>query len=387
MTAALRPLSSSVVDVLDAVRELAPAIEARVDEIESARRLPLDLVERLTAAGCFRMVLPESHGGAGADVMSAMRVFEELSRVDASVGWTVVIGCCGWIDLAELPRSSFDAVFPRGKDVIVGGVFNPTGFAIPVDGGYKINGRWSFASGCQHCDWLYGNCIDTSSGEPQLRIAVFDPAEVTIEDTWSVSGLRGTGSHHFVANDVVVPDERTFLAFVGPACVDEPVVRIPVPATFALAIASVAVGIARGALGDIIALATDKVSLLASSALAANPLFQHQLGEADVRLRAARSLLYAEAEEAWATAEVSGDFTPQHRARLRSAAVFATTTASDVVDTAYRAGGGSSLYNDSPLQRRLRDIHAVTQHFLVKEDTLTTVGAILAGQEPDLTIF
>lgn len=387
MTTAQRSVSNTGVDVLDAVRELAPAIEARVGEIESARRLPLDLVERLTEAGCFRMVLPESHGGAGVDLMSAMRVFEELSRTDASVGWTVMIGSSGWIDLAELPRSTFDTVFPRGKDVIVGGVFNPTGVAIPVDGGYKINGRWSFASGCQHCDWLYGNCIDTSSGDPQLRIALFDPAEVTIEDTWWVSGLRGTGSHHFAADNVVVPVERTFLAFVGPTCVDEPIVRIPVPATFALAIASVAVGIARGALDDIVALAADKVPLLAGSALAGNPLFQHQLGEADVKLRAARSLLYSEAEEAWATAAVSGEFTPQHRARLRSAAVFATTMAADVVAAAYRAGGGSALYNDSPLQRRLRDIHAVTQHFLVKEDTLTTVGAILAGQEPDLTVF
>ena len=374
-------------DVLEAVRDLAPAIAERAAEIEASRRVPPDLLARLTDAGCFRMLLPHSHGGAGGDLTSAMHVFEELARADASVGWIVALGASTWIDVAELPRSTFDAMYPVGGDVVISGVFNPTGVAIPVAGGYQVNGRWSFASGCEHAHWLYGNCIDTSTGEPQLRIAVFRPDEVEIEDTWFVSGLRGSGSHHFTAHDVVVPAERTFLAFADPVCLDEPLLRIPVPATLALEFASVAIGVAQGALDDIVALATSKTPLLASATLAANPLFQFQLGEADVKLRAARSLLYAEASAAWAAAASDDEFTPQLRARLRSAAVWATDAATAVVDMAYRAGGGSSLYDESLLQRRLRDIRAISQHFLVKPDTLTTVGAIIAGQEPELTVF
>jgi indole-3-acetate monooxygenase len=143
----------------------------------------------------------------------------------------------------------------------------------------------------------------------------------------------------------------------------------------------------EGALGEAFALASGKMPLLSGSALAANPLFQHRFATADTRLRAARALLYENAEAAWRTAASGSEFTLEQRARMRAAAVWAASTASAVVDTAYQTGGGTSLYADSPLQRRLRDIHAVTQHFLVKPDTLTTAGAVLAGQDADLTVF
>jgi indole-3-acetate monooxygenase len=377
--------------IFDAVSELAPTIAARADEIEAARRLPPDLVTELTAAGCFGMLRPPSHGGAGVDLATSMRVYEDLSRTDASVGWTVAIGAGCWLDLVGLPRSTFDAVFADDPDVMVGGGIAPAGVATPADGGYRVTGRWGFVSGCQHCDWIYGNCIEEGAAGngtmPPLRIALFRAGEVEIEDTWSVSGLCGTGSHDVVAENVFVPAERTFALLSAEPCLDDPLVRIPLPSPYALQMASVAVGIAQGALGDILALAADKVPLFAGASLAANPLFQNQLGEADARLRAARALLYAEAAEAWAAALACDQFTPEHRARIRASGVLAADTAAAVVDMAYRAGGGSSLYRSSPLQRRFRDVHALTQHFLVKLDSLTTVGAVMAGQEVDTTFL
>jgi len=128
-------------------------------------------------------------------------------------------------------------------------------------------------------------------------------------------------------------------------------------------------------------------TLLAGASLARNPLFQHQMGEADAKLRAARILLHADAAAAWVTAAAGGACAPDQRARIRSTATWAAATAASVVDTAYRAGGGTSLYSVHPLQRRFRDVHALTQHFLVKLDTLTTAGAVLAGAEADLTVF
>jgi alkylation response protein AidB-like acyl-CoA dehydrogenase len=372
--------------VLEGARALAPKIAARAAEIEAARRVPLDLIKELTAAGCFRMLVPRSHRGGGLDLMSAMRVFEELSRADASVGWTVMIGAGAWRDLSGLPRATFDALY-ADPDVIIGGVFSPAGVAVPVDKGYRVSGRWAFASGCQHCHWLYGNCVEDSGGVPQVRTVVFSPADVEIEDTWSVSGLCGTGSHHFAAHDVFVEAARTCLPFSDPPCVDEPLVRIPPPPVFALAIGSAAIGIAQGALDDILALSASKVPLLSRGALATNPLFQHQLGATDANVRAARTLLYSDATAAWTTAEAGGTFTPDHRARIRATATWVATTAASVVDAAYGSGGGSSLYSDNPLQRRFRDIHALTQHFLVKRDTFTTAGAVLAGAEVDLTVF
>ncbi len=317
----------------------------------------------------------------------AMRVYEALSRADASVGWTVANGSGAWRDLAGLPRAAFDAVFAEGADVTVGGVFAPAGLAERVDGGYRVSGRWGFASGCLHWDWLFGNCLEEVDGERRLRTVLFSASEIAIEDTWTVSGLCGTGSHHFTADEVFVPIARTCPTLEAEPCVDVPLVRIPTPALFALAITSVALGVAQGAVDDILALAGAKTPLLAQAALAANPLFQYQLANADSELRAARGLTYDEARAAWAAAVGRSPFSMEQRARIRATAAWATARAAAVVDFAYHAGGGSSVYADNPLQRRMRDIHAITQHFLIKPDTLTTAGAVLAGQDVDLPVF
>ena len=375
-------------DVLASARALAPAIAARAAEIEAARRVPRDLLDDIARAGCFRLVLPPSHGGIGADLPSALRVYEALAAADTSVAWITMIGGGSWIDLAGLPRASFDALFPGTGEVIVAGVFSPSGTIGAVDGGYRVNGRWSFASGCEHADLIFGNCVEgIVDGVPQLRIAVLSPDDVVIEDTWTVSGLRGTGSHHFRVDDVVVRADRTLMPLADEPCLDAPIVHIPAPALFAPMIAGVALGTARAALDDIEALATGKVPLLDAAPLATNPTFQFDLATADTELRAARALLHETTASVWDTAERGDPFTLEQRARARAAAAWVTARAAATVDTAYRAGGGSSLYADSPLQRRLRDVHAITQHFLVKPDTLRTAGAILAGQEPDVMVF
>jgi alkylation response protein AidB-like acyl-CoA dehydrogenase len=375
-------------DVLGAARRLAPAIAARADEVEAGRRLPRDLLDELIAAGVFRLVRPATHGGVGADLPGAMRVFEALARADASVGWTAMIGSGSWCDLASLPRASFDELFSGAPDVITAGVFSPSG-SIAVDGdGYRVTGRWSFASGCEHADWIYGNCIEgIVDGVPRLRIAVFSPGQVVIEDTWTVSGLCGTGSHHFHVDSVLVPAELTLNPMADPPSVDAPIVRVPPPSLFALAVAGVALGAAQGAMDDIVAVAADKVPLLRSRPLGTSPTFQLELATADTELRAARALIYETAEAAWEAAVAATELTLPDRARIRAAAAWATERAADVVRAAYRAGGGGSIYAASPLQRRLRDIDALSQHFLVRRDTLTTAGAILAGQDVDVMVF
>jgi indole-3-acetate monooxygenase len=380
--------TTSPQDVLDAARKLAPTITARAAEIEDNRRIPRDLLDELIRARVFGLLRPVTHGGVGADLPDALPVFETLARADTSVGWTVMIGSGSWCDLVQLPRRTFDELFDAQPDVITAGVFNPTGTIAEADCGYEVTGRWSFASGCEHADWFFANCIEgVVDGVPQFRIAVFAPDQVVIENTWTVSGLAGTGSHHFHVDSVVVPADRTLRPLIDPPCLDAAIVNVPVPSLSALAIASVALGCAQGALDDILAIAADKVPLLANEPLAANPLFHVELATADTELRAARALIYEAAEGAWQTASRAEAFTLDHRARIRAAAVWATERAAAVVGTAYRSGGGGSIFTASPLQRRLRDINAVTQHFLVRRDTLTTAGAILAGQDVEVMVF
>ena len=133
--------------------------------------------------------------------------------------------------------------------------------------------------------------------------------------------------------------------------------------------------------------ATEKTPLLADSQLAANPHFQYELADADTGVRAARGLLYETAKQLWETAVEGVELSWEQRAHIRAAAVWATERAADAVTTAYRLGGGTSIYLTSPLQRRLRDVNAVTQHFLLRPDTLTTAGAILAGQDVEVPVL
>jgi indole-3-acetate monooxygenase len=373
--------------VLDAARRLAPSISARAGEIEAGRRVPRALLDDLVAAGVFRILRPTTHGGAEADLTGAMRLFETLARADASVAWTAMIGSASWCDLVSLPRATFDELF-AAPDAITAGAFAPAGTAGAAEGGYRVSGRWGFASGCQHADWIYGNCVEgVDDGVPRLRIAVFAPGQVEIEDTWAVSGLCGTGSHHFHVDALVVPAERTLDPMVPAPCLDTPIVRVPIASLIALTIASVAVGCAQGALDEIVGVAADKVPLLASGHLAGSPTFQLELATAEAELRAARALIYEMAEGTWETASAGEEPSLHDRARMRAGAVWATERAADVVRTAFRAGGGGSIYMASPLQRRLRDIDAITQHFIVRRDTLVTAGAILAGQEVEPMVF
>jgi alkylation response protein AidB-like acyl-CoA dehydrogenase len=371
-------------EILDAVKALA--IAERSEEIEQARRVPPDLIDELTTAGCFRMLAPRSHGGPELDLASQMRVNEQLARADGSVGWTVMIGSVTPAVLGRLPRQTFDAVYADGPDVVFAGALNPTGVATPTDDGFTVNGQWAFASGCDHCHWFLAHAIVDDGRMPPVRMMLLPPSDVTIKDTWSVAGLCGTGSHDFAVEDAFVPAERSF-ALGGEPCLDTPLLQLPIKSLIALEAAAVAVGIAQGALDEITALATKKVPAFDKTSLAGSATFQHQLGEADASLRAARALLYADAEALWATAAGGGDLTNEQRARSRSTATWAVRAAASVVDTAYTAGGGSAIYSTSPLQRRLRDVHVLTQNAGIKLDTLTKVGAVLAGQEPDPAFF
>jgi len=372
--------------ILDAVTSMVPAIAGRGDEIEHARRVPPDLMAALTAAGCFRLAVPKRHGGIEADLATSREQIRVLARADGSVAWTTMIGSVAPLLLGLLPTETIDEIYEAGPDVILAGAFNPSGVATPVDGGYRVSGRWSFASGCQHASWFMAHCLVDDGRMPPLRMMVLPPSHVEIIDTWLTAGLCGTGSHDFIIDDVFVPEART-LAVWDESKFAAPLFQIPELSLSSMMIATVAVGIAEGALAELTALATTKVPMLAEAALATNPHFQYQLGEAVAHLAAAGALLDAEADAAWSQAVAGAELTPEQRARIRAAATWATRSATEVVDTAYTAAGGTAMYTSSPLQRRLRDVHAVTQHYVVKADTFTKAGAVLAGQEIDLTFL
>ncbi len=381
-------LAPSIAEVTNRARAVAARLPARAADIEAARRLPADLLSDLLAAGTFRVLLPQSHGGSEATLMEALALYELLATADPATGWTVMIGATGWCDLARLPRSSFDALFGSPATPILAGAFAPTGTIVPIDAGYELTGRWAFASGCEHATHFFANAVEGFvDGHPSMRMSVLDADAVEIEDTWDVIGLRGTGSHHVNTTGARIASDRTFVPLVDPPCIDTPIVRIPTPAVFALAIASVAIGTARGALDTASEIAHRRVPLLDASPLATDTHFHHDLARADAGLGAARALIFDVAGRLWDRADGGTETSLHERARARAAAVWATETALATTEFAYRAGGGGAVYDDNPLQRRLRDMHALTQHFLVRPNTFVVAGGVLAGQGLSVPVF
>jgi alkylation response protein AidB-like acyl-CoA dehydrogenase len=373
---------------LSDLRELLPAIRQRAAEIEAARRMPLDLVKQLRSLGVFRMLVPRSHGGLEIDFPSSVDVLAMLAAADGACGWTVMIGCETPQLFSLLPRESFDRIYAEGPDTICAGAFAPQGKAVVEAGGYRASGRWAFASGCQHADWIFGQCVvleggapvaGPTPGAPKLRCLVLPSSAWQVLDTWYTAGMRGTGSNDIAIDGVHVPEEWTFDLWFGQPCLAGPHCAAPL-LQFSMHIGAVALGIAEGALGDLVALAgTRKVRLYAKAELADQPLFQYRLGHAELDARAARALLTSCAQDFWAQAQ-AGAIDPAMFTRVLSTTAWVTETATQVVDACYRAGGGSALYETSPLQRRLRDIHTVTQHASVQENVFANVGAALLGK-------
>jgi alkylation response protein AidB-like acyl-CoA dehydrogenase len=374
--------------MIGAARALAPRLAERAAEIEAGRRLPPDLVKDLRAGGFFRMLAPRSHGGLEIDFPSSVDVLAALAAGDGAAGWTVMIGSETPQLFSLLPRASFDAVYANGPDAICGGAFAPQGRAERVDGGYRVSGRWAFASGCQHCDFLFGQCVVTRGGEPEpgaapgaplLRCMVLPASGWRILDTWHTAGMRGTGSHDIALEGAFVPEAWSFDLWNGEPSLEGPLFAAPV-VQFSQHIGAVALGIAEGAIADLVALAaTSKKRLYARAELADQPLFQYRLGHAEADAQAARALLEQRAAQYWAQAQAGGVDLVLRLEILRSVA-WVVETSARVVDACYTAGGGSALYASSPLQRRLRDIHTLTQHASVQENVFATAGAARLGR-------
>lgn len=376
--------TSAVEDVRAGVQGLLAPVAAASAATERDRHVPDELMVALKAAGALGVFRPQSHGGAGVALPDALEVFEMLGTADASTAWVVALAAVGWTDLAGLPGPVFDALWADGTEPLVSLVFAPGGSSTAVEGGYLVTGRWAFASGCRHAEWFAGSTIDD---EGRMRLVLFEAAQVVVEDTWQVAGLRGTGSHHVSAQAVSVPVDRTLVVFEDPPCIDDPSARVHPPALFAAAIASVALGAAQGALDDVAGIAGTKTPLLSSSTLRQSPPFHHMVADADTTIRACRSVLRESAQLGWDIAVEARQPSDTERARMRAGAAWVVERCADVVTAAYRAGGGGALYEDSPLQRRLRDVNAVTQHFLVRPDTASKAGALLLGEAIDLPVF
>lgn len=378
---------------IEALRE--PILKAG-DEAQELRKLPDDIVSKLVDDGFFRFALPEALGGEDASSMQTIEVLEHIAAIDASVAWNVMLGseinamAAGGMD-PELAKS----IYLDNPRVIMCGGGGP-GSTMPraertEDGGVRVWGQATFISGCHNADYCFmgaplmeGDNPVLKDGAPIFKLWMMPRDQWTIERTWDVAGLRGSGSDDVRAEGAHVPPELVEVdLWTVPAHYENPVYRIPVPLRLAYNKAAVALGVAKGAIETFVDIAQNKIPMLASKTLMHRGSAQFRMGEAEAIYRSVRAYLmeaFAEVEdELWAGAELpSGPVT--QNARL--ACVHAANECMRVVDLLHNTAGTTGMRMHSPLERKLRDAHGCATHRWVAHPLYEDLGAIRLGNEP-----
>jgi indole-3-acetate monooxygenase len=375
--------------LIRAARELAPTIEAARADIERERQLPRALIEAISNASLFALWLPKAFGGPELNLVDYIRVIEELARADGSAAWCATVAACYSRIAGYLQPDVAREIFGSGRTVVAGTI-NPTGKAFIVDGGYRVTGRWPYGSGIQHSTWTLGNCIvhdregprRAASGASDICLTIFPTSAVEVIDTWLVSGLRGTGSHDYRVVDLFVRDDHSISCFDAKPRQPGTLYALPMITVLSVAIAAVPLGIARTAIDAAVELARVKTPYSSSLLLRDKATFQAAVGRAEALWGSARSFLLATVSDLWDEVSSGMAASMRQRALVRLACTQAAQSAAQAVDLMYNAGGGTSLYESSGLERCFRDVHGCTQHIATSTDSYEVGGRVLLGLDP-----
>lgn len=375
-----------------AAHGFAGELRSRAAEIETARRLPQDIADRFAASGFYRMAVPASLGGLEASPQQISGVIDALAQADGSAAWCVMIGSTTGLTAAYLEPDAAARVYGDDPNTITAGVFAPMGVAEINGSTATVKGKWAWGSGSHNAQWVFGGARLMTGGEPILddagrpRTQMFAMAanDLTLHDNWDPSGLAGSGSSDFEASNVTVPIGHG-ADITRPPSLENPLYAFPVFGLLAVGIASVATGLARQAINEIIEIGGGKVPQGSRKTLAHRPQAQSELAIGEAELRAASAFLADAVGAAWDAAETNGAISVDQRRDLRLAATHATTASARVVDRMYLLGGGSSVHRSAPIQRAFRDVHVATQHMMTAPATWELTGRLLFGLETDTT--
>jgi indole-3-acetate monooxygenase len=381
----------TVIARAEAVR---PAVAAASGDIEATRRLPPALLDKLHDVGLFRLLLPRSSNGIETDPVTFFHVIETIAQADASAAWCLsqAGGCAMSAAYLDLPVAR--AIFSDPRAVLAWGP-GPKVKAVECEGGYRVTGVWSFASGGRHATWLGAHCpIYAADGSPKRnangeqleRTMLVRTEDVEWTDIWNTVGLRGTASDQFALADFFVrADHSITREFDRERRENGPLYRMGAGTCYQVGFAGVACGIARGALDSFIDVARNKVPRGSKSPLRDNAVVQSGLAQAEVNLRAARGFVLQSMANIWKDLVAGASITIEQRITIRMAATHAIQKAREAVDFAYSAAGATAIFEGHPLERRFRDIHTVTQQLQGRLGHFETVGAWMMGADADLT--
>ncbi|MEZ5817290.1 MAG: acyl-CoA dehydrogenase family protein [Hyphomicrobiaceae bacterium] len=383
-------------DVLERARSVTELLKAAAPRIEAARELPPDVLQAMHRARLFRLLLPRTFGGDEIDLETHAMALETIARADASTAWVMSQGsgcsmAAAYMDPGAARRwfGAPDAVLAWGAGI--------QGKAVAVDGGYRVTGTWTFASGSRHATLLGGHSfVVNADGSPRLRpdgrpldrTMLVKRSEAAIDDVWDVVGLRGTGSDTFSLTDHFVPDADTVDRDNRDEC-REPgsLYKFSTTLAYGVGFSALMLGIAQTMLDELTAVAMTKTPRGATMSLRESPVFQTELAQLTARVGAARAYLHTMARELTAAAEASDALGIPERARCKLTTTWVINHCFEVVKDCYRAAGQTAIHPKGPFERRMRDAMTASQQTQGRGSNYITVGRTLLGLEPDNMAF
>jgi alkylation response protein AidB-like acyl-CoA dehydrogenase len=386
----LEPAGSARDAVLSKLREVLAKAAPEVADIDARGSITPELYEALEATGAFQALTPKIYGGLELSLNDVNALLVEGGKTSGSLGWVLMIHIQQSLGIGSFPKETVLKILEAHPRVRIRGVAAPKGTATPTEGGYIVSGQWPFASGGPSPHFIGANCIVTENGKPKIGpeghpelIIVWVPAEqVEFLDTWHVIGMRGTNSCDFRIKDVFVPTEMSSNLFTGKNFFETPAARLPIRVALSPGHAAVAIGIAQGALDEIIALSkTKRAAMNPTARLVEDPVFRHSIGHCALRLSAARAFLEKWTNDLEEAVALGPSLTPYQIMMGRAMTGHITSECIAIVEKCFRLGGSASVYTSCPLERRLRDIMVAGQHISAFEEIYRSLGATLLDEQ------
>ena len=371
---------------------LCDVVERNRPEIARQRRLPDAVAQGYLDADLYRMLVPVDLGGAGLGPLEHLDMAERMAFHDASAGWNLAVGPALGYFSGFMPPAQVAALFTRDGAAMAGSGA-PQGVARRVDGGYRVTGRFAWASGIDQAQWVYGGCFVHADGEPELlpngrprTIMAFTPkSAATVLDCWNVAGLVATNSTEFTLDDVFVPEDRIVRGELDRVWHPSPLFRLPMT-VFGFALTGVPLGVARRAVEGLKGLALGKNSA-GRGRLSDNAFAQYAVAKAEALVDAGRVNLRDAFGRLWALAVAREPAPMEIRARVRRAVVHAAESSLEAVQLCSRAAGGSALFADAPFEAALRDVNAMCGHLVFQRTMMEDAGRVAFGEAPTLPVF
>ena len=386
------PLKPRAIDWVARARGVAPLIAAESGRTERDGRVTGAVMAAMHEAELYRLCLPRSLGGGEASPAELIGVVETVAAADASTAWCLgqALGCS--LSAAFLAPDVAREIFGPPGAVCAWGPVNKTARAVPAEGGWRLTGRWSYASGIRNANWLGAHFFETEpdgtplvtpEGRPRIRTLLFPAGRATVEPVWDTMGLRGTGSDDYAVDDLFVPEGRSFLRDHAPdRREDGPLYRVALTAFYGMTFAGVALGIARAALDEFIAVAAAKTPSYTAATLRDSTAVQSDVALAEGHLGASRAYMLEMAGEAWQALGRGEALDLDRRARLRIACAYASARAREVVAMAYHRAGATAIHARNPFERRFRDMNTVAQQVQAAPSNFENAGKAILGLDP-----